>query len=134
IDDPMLRYMPNQRPSIEQTFIALSDQTRRAVVQALSEGSATGSQLASPFGMALPSFTHHPGVLEKAGLILSRREGRSRVCSLNPEVVLDIRPVCSPVKVDQGFMSGCHSHGFCSACIGFVGGQDAVGRVRSFGI
>jgi len=48
------------------------------------------------------------------------------------EVVLVLRPLCSPVKVDQGFMSGCHSHWFCFARIGFVWGQDAVGRVRSF--
>ena len=50
------------------------------------------------------------------------------------EVVLVLRPVCSPVKVDQGFMSGCQSHGLCFALIGFVWGQDAVGRVQSFGI
>jgi DNA-binding transcriptional ArsR family regulator len=79
--------MPNQRNPIEQTFIALSDPTRRAVVQALSEGSATVSKLASPFDMALPSFTQHLGVLESAGLIVSRREGRSRVCSLNPSAL-----------------------------------------------
>jgi DNA-binding transcriptional ArsR family regulator len=77
--------MPNQTQPIEQTFIALSDPTRRAVVQALSQGSATVSQLARPFDMALPSFTQHLGVLENAGLIVSKREGRSRVCSLNPE-------------------------------------------------
>ncbi|MFT6606877.1 MAG: DNA-binding transcriptional ArsR family regulator [Halocynthiibacter sp.] len=76
--------MPNQTQPIEQTFIALSDPTRRAVVQALSQGSATVSQLARPFDMALPSFTQHLGVLENAGLIVSKREGRSRVCSLNP--------------------------------------------------
>tara|TARA_R110002049_G_scaffold289699_1_gene472764 strand:+ start:5707 stop:6051 length:345 start_codon:yes stop_codon:yes gene_type:complete len=79
--------MPNHEHSIEKTFIALSDPTRRAVVQALSEGSATVSKLASPFDMALPSFTQHLGVLERAGLIVSRREGRSRVCSLNPSAL-----------------------------------------------
>jgi DNA-binding transcriptional ArsR family regulator len=83
--------MPNQPDShsIERTFIALSDPTRRAVVQALSQGSATVSQLATPFDMALPSFTQHLGVLEKAGLIVSRRQGRSRVCSLNPSALQD---------------------------------------------
>jgi DNA-binding transcriptional ArsR family regulator len=79
--------MPNQKHPIEQTFIALSDPTRRAVVQTLSEGSATVSRLANPFDMALPSFTQHLGVLEDAGLIVSRREGRSRVCSLNPSAL-----------------------------------------------
>ncbi|WP_306110414.1 MULTISPECIES: ArsR/SmtB family transcription factor [Roseovarius] len=81
--------MPNRKAPIEQTFIALSDPTRRAVVQALSEGAATVSQLADPFDMALPSFTQHLGVLESAGLIVSRREGRSRVCSLNPAALKD---------------------------------------------
>lgn len=76
--------MPNQKPSIEQTFVALSDPTRRAVVCTLSAGSATVSELAAPFKMALPSFTQHLAVLERAGIIESRREGRSRVCSLNP--------------------------------------------------
>jgi hypothetical protein len=50
------------------------------------------------------------------------------------EVVLVFRPLCSPVKVDQGFISGCHSHRLCFARIGLVGGQDAMGRVRLFGI
>jgi hypothetical protein len=53
---------------------------------------------------------------------------------IEPEVVLVIRPICSPVKVDQGFMSGCYSHWFCFACIGLVRVQDAVGRVRSFDV
>lgn len=79
--------MPNQEDSIERTFIALSDPTRRAVVEKLCDGSATVSQLANPFDMSLPSFTQHLSVLEKAGLIVSRREGRSRVCSLNPSVL-----------------------------------------------
>tara|TARA_R110002073_G_scaffold330999_1_gene515346 strand:- start:114 stop:458 length:345 start_codon:yes stop_codon:yes gene_type:complete len=79
--------MPNHNPSIESTFSALSDPTRRAVIQTLSQGPATVSRLAAPFAMALPSFTQHLGVLERAGLIVSRREGRSRVCSLNPKAM-----------------------------------------------
>lgn len=69
--------------------MALSDPTRIAVIKTLSEGSATVSELARPFNMALPSFTQHLGVLEHAGLIVSRREGRSRVCSLNPSALRD---------------------------------------------
>ena len=76
--------MPNLDQTVAQTFVALADPTRRAVVQALSTGAATVSELAAPFPMALPSFTQHLGVLEDAGLIVSRREGRSRVCTLNP--------------------------------------------------
>lgn len=79
--------MPNQNQAIETIFSALSDPTRRAVVQTLSQGPASVSQLASPFAMALPSFTQHLGVLERAGLIVSRREGRTRICSLNPKAM-----------------------------------------------
>ena len=79
--------MPNNNPRIETTFSALSDPTRRAVVQALSSGPAAVSQLAKPFDMALPSFTQHLRVLEEAGLIASERQGRMRVCSLNLETL-----------------------------------------------
>lgn len=79
--------MPNNDSHIETTFSALADPTRRAVVQALSNGPTAVSQLAKPFEMALPSFTQHLGVLESAGLIISKREGRSRICSLNPLVL-----------------------------------------------
>ena len=74
--------MPNK--TVETTFSALSDPTRRAVVQTLSTRPASVSELARPFAMALPSFTQHLGVLESAGLIRSKREGRTRICSLNP--------------------------------------------------
>ena len=79
--------MPYQSPAIDRTFTALADPTRRAVVQALGRGPATVTDLARPFAMALPSFTQHLGVLEGAGLIVSRRQGRSRVCSLNPQAL-----------------------------------------------
>lgn len=75
--------MPNNDYLVAMTFGALADPTRRAVVQALSNGPAAVSQLAQPFDMALPSFTQHLGVLEEAGLIASERRGRTRVCSLN---------------------------------------------------
>lgn len=79
--------MPNNDSQIETTFSALSDPTRCAVIQALSKGPAAVSQLARPFNMALPSFTQHLGVLEDAGLIASKRQGRTRVCSLNLEAL-----------------------------------------------
>lgn len=80
--------MANKR-SLERTFSALSDPTRLAVMQELSNGPATVSQLAKPFSMALPSFTQHLAVLERAGLIVSRKEGRQRICSLNPKTLRD---------------------------------------------
>jgi DNA-binding transcriptional ArsR family regulator len=76
--------MPKQSHSVESTFSALSDPTRRAVVQRLCKGPATVSQLAGRFSMALPSFVQHLNVLERAGLLVSRKEGRVRTCQLNP--------------------------------------------------
>jgi hypothetical protein len=53
---------------------------------------------------------------------------------LQLEVVLLFRPDCSPVKVDQGFFSGCHSHGFGLVGMDLIRGQDAMGRVGPLGI
>lgn len=50
------------------------------------------------------------------------------------EVVLLFRPECSPVKVDQGFTSGCHFHGFRFADMDLFGGQYAMGRVGPLGV
>ena len=68
---------------LNQVFQALADPTRRAVVQQLCARDASVSDLAEPFGMALPSFTQHLKVLESCGLITSEKQGRTRICSLN---------------------------------------------------
>jgi DNA-binding transcriptional ArsR family regulator len=75
--------MANQSVSLDSVFHALADPTRRAVVQRLSEGPATVSELAAPFDMALPSFVKHISVLEKSHLIVSRKRGRVRTCRLD---------------------------------------------------
>ena len=64
------------------SFGALSDVTRRAVVERLRQGPASVKELAQPFDMALPSFVQHLKILEDAGLIGSRKEGRVRTCYL----------------------------------------------------
>ena len=74
--------MANQISALDAVFHALSDPTRRAVVQRLGEGTATVSELARPFDMALPSFVKHLSVLERSHLITSRKLGRVRTCSL----------------------------------------------------
>jgi DNA-binding transcriptional ArsR family regulator len=66
-------------------FQALSDPTRLAVLERLSRGPATVSELAEPFDMALPSFTQHLAVLEDAGLVRSSKKGRVRTCALVPK-------------------------------------------------
>ncbi|MBL3559091.1 MULTISPECIES: ArsR/SmtB family transcription factor [Marinobacter] len=70
--------------SLDQAFHALSDPTRRAVIQRLIGGPATVKQLSEPFSMGLPSFMKHIKVLEKSGLISSQKTGRTRTCQIEP--------------------------------------------------
>ena len=77
--------MANHSLLLDSVFHALADPTRRAVIRRLSESTATVSELAAPFDMALPSFVKHISVLEKSNLIVSRKRGRVRTCSLHHE-------------------------------------------------
>ncbi|MBY8823656.1 ArsR/SmtB family transcription factor [Sphingomonas colocasiae] len=72
-------------PVIDGIFRALSDPTRRHVLERLSARPASVSELAAPYRMALPSFVEHLKVLEKSGLVRSRKAGRVRTYSLAPE-------------------------------------------------
>ena len=69
----------------DAVFHALSNATRRKVLEHLAAGPATVSQLAEPFEMQLPSFTQHLGILEKSRLVRSRKQGRVRTYELAPE-------------------------------------------------
>ena len=71
-------------PVLDEVFSALADPTRRKVVERLAAGPAATSELAEPFAMALPSFTQHLGVLERAGLVTSSKQGRVRTYELVP--------------------------------------------------
>ena len=77
--------MANHQHQLDHVFRALSDPTRRAVLERLTRGPAAVSELARPFDMALPSFTQHLGVLEKSGLVTSRKLGRVRTYRLAPK-------------------------------------------------
>jgi DNA-binding transcriptional ArsR family regulator len=81
--------MPKQRAQIDQVFHALADSTRRRVIERLVSGPASTSVLADPFDMALPSFTQHLDVLERAGLVTSTKTGRVRTYRLAP-AALDV--------------------------------------------
>lgn len=74
--------MPDQ---LSQTFAALADPTRRAMLARLSKGDANVSDLARPFlkSMSLPAVTKHLKVLEKAGLVTKTRDAQWRPCKLN---------------------------------------------------
>ena len=70
---------------IDSVFRALADPTRRRVLERLSQSPASVSELAAPFGMALPSFVEHLGVLERCGLVSSKKAGRVRMYRLAPK-------------------------------------------------
>lgn len=76
--------MPNQSVDLTRVFHALSDPTRRAVLERLTRGPAAMSELARPFSMALPSFSQHLGVLEECGLVRSSKSGRVRTYQIEP--------------------------------------------------
>jgi DNA-binding transcriptional ArsR family regulator len=70
---------------MDGVFRALSDPTRRLVLERLSKSDASVSELAEPFDMTLPSFVQHLGVLEECGLVRSRKSGRVRTYQLAPQ-------------------------------------------------
>ena len=75
----LLAHMAN----LDAIFHALSDGTRRAVVERLTLGPAPVSELAAPHDMALPSFLKHLRVLENCMLIETHKKGRTRTCTLS---------------------------------------------------
>lgn len=70
--------------ALDRTFAALADPTRRAMVQRLTRGEASVTELAAPFRMSLPAVSKHLRVLEGAGLVARRREGRTHRLRLVP--------------------------------------------------
>jgi DNA-binding transcriptional ArsR family regulator len=70
---------------LSDTFAALSDPTRRAILARVSLGEASVSELAQPFDMSLPAISKHLKVLERAGLIVRGREAQWRPCKLKAE-------------------------------------------------
>lgn len=79
--------MANQ---IDSIFSALADPTRRAVVEQLADGAQPVKALAEPHRMALPSFLRHIEVLETAGLVATRKQGRQRIVALKPHALAPV--------------------------------------------
>lgn len=72
---------------LDQTFAALSDPTRRAIIARLAQGDATVGELAEPFRISLPAISRHLKVLEDASLISNERQGKHRRCRLKREAL-----------------------------------------------
>jgi len=72
-------------------FTALSDPTRRAVVEQLAKGPASVSALARGYDIALPTFMRHLKVLEKCGLVRSVKKGRVRTCHIEATPLMELQ-------------------------------------------
>jgi DNA-binding transcriptional ArsR family regulator len=75
----MVKYSSN---ALDQTFGALSDPTRRAILKMLANGERTVTELAEPFRITLPAISKHLRVLENAGLLKQEKEGRLHRCQI----------------------------------------------------
>jgi DNA-binding transcriptional ArsR family regulator len=70
--------------ALDRMFHALADPARRGIVDRLSRGPASVSELAEPLAMSLPGVMQHLALLEESGLVRSKKEGRVRICRLSP--------------------------------------------------
>jgi DNA-binding transcriptional ArsR family regulator len=68
---------------LSETFAALANPTRRAILARLAQGAATVNELAAPFEVALPAISKHINVLERAGLVVRGRQAQYRPCALD---------------------------------------------------
>jgi DNA-binding transcriptional ArsR family regulator len=77
----------NQSTTLDLTFHALADPTRRAMVERLTRGPASVSELARPLSMSLPAVMQHLALLEDSGLVQSKKVGRVRTCRVNAKAL-----------------------------------------------
>jgi DNA-binding transcriptional ArsR family regulator len=78
-----------QSQALDRTFSALSDPTRRGILERLATGPASISELARPIGISLPGVIKHVRILEEARLVVTEKRGRTRECRLGPEQMGD---------------------------------------------
>ncbi|PLL13680.1 transcriptional regulator [Tabrizicola sp. TH137] len=83
--------MAKHEPDLSLLFHALSDPTRRAMLERLAQGPAAVTELAGPSGLRLPTILRHLAVLEAAGLIATAKDGRVRSCALRPEALVPMQ-------------------------------------------
>ena len=76
--------------SLDQTFAALADPTRRSILARLALGEATVNELAEPFAISQPAISRHIRVLSEAGLIVQRVDGTKRPCRLAPGALSEL--------------------------------------------
>jgi DNA-binding transcriptional ArsR family regulator len=79
-----------EEDKLSETFAALANRTRRAILARLADGAATVNELAEPFQMTLPAISKHIKVLERAGLIVRGQRAQYRPCALNAAPLADV--------------------------------------------
>ena len=79
----------NTSEQLTTVFMALADPTRRAILERLAHGEASGTELARPFSISVPAISKHLRVLKNADLILHRKEGRTHMFRLAAEPMRD---------------------------------------------
>ncbi len=79
--------MTSAASQLDLTFHALADPARRTMVERLSRGPASVSELAQPLAMSLPAVVQHLAVLQTCGLVASEKVGRVRTCRLEPDAM-----------------------------------------------
>jgi DNA-binding transcriptional ArsR family regulator len=80
----MLKRMLDQTVDLDRVFQSLADPSRRVMMERLSRGPASVSELARPLAMSLAAVVQHVQVLEASGLVRSQKVGRTRTCRINP--------------------------------------------------
>jgi DNA-binding transcriptional ArsR family regulator len=80
----ILKYMLDRAADLDHMFHALADPSRRAMVERLSVGPASVSELGRPLAMSLAAVVQHVQVLEASGLVQTHKAGRTRTCTINP--------------------------------------------------
>ena len=76
--------------SLDETFAALANNTRRTILARLAEGPASVNELADPFELSLPAISKHLKVLERAGLIIRGQQAQFRPCALNGLAIQEV--------------------------------------------
>jgi len=79
----MLNNVLDREPDLDRVFHALADPGRRRMLERLSQGPASVSELGKPLAMSLAAVLQHVQILEASGLVQSRKLGRTRTCTLN---------------------------------------------------
>jgi DNA-binding transcriptional ArsR family regulator len=75
---------------LSETFAALANPTRRAIIARLAQGEASVNELAEPFQLTLPAISKHIKVLERAGLIVRSHRAQYRPCTLDPAPLVEV--------------------------------------------